>query len=141
MANSNYPALRTLVEKYGGDGFNLIAFPCNQFGGQAPGSDDEERQAAFTKFGFEFDVFDKIEVNGPGTHPLYKFLKQQQPVDTPGKSLFSADVFIPGGSGEEVGAITWNYTKFLVDRKGQAIRRYKPTFVDFEADVRKALGV
>lgn len=57
MQNTNYPALRTLYETYKAEGFNLIAFPCNQFGGQAPGSSEEERQWAFRKFGFEFDVF------------------------------------------------------------------------------------
>jgi glutathione peroxidase len=57
LQNTNYPALRTLYDKYKGDGFNLVAFPCNQFGGQAPGSSEEERAWAFRKFGFEFDVF------------------------------------------------------------------------------------
>jgi len=60
VQNTNYPALRTLYETYKADGFNLIAFPCNQFGGQAPGSSEEERQWAFRKFGFEFDVFVSI---------------------------------------------------------------------------------
>jgi glutathione peroxidase-family protein len=55
--NTNYPALRTLYDTYKADGFNLVAFPCNQFGGQAPGSSEEERAWAFKKFGFEFDVF------------------------------------------------------------------------------------
>jgi glutathione peroxidase-family protein len=55
--NTNYPALRTLYDIYKADGFNLVAFPCNQFGGQAPGSSEEERAWAFRKFGFEFDVF------------------------------------------------------------------------------------
>lgn len=57
VQNTNYPALRTLYETYKKDGFNLIAFPCNQFGGQAPGTSEEERQYAFRKFGFEFEVF------------------------------------------------------------------------------------
>jgi glutathione peroxidase-family protein len=57
VQNVNYPGLRTLYDKYNKDGFNLIAFPCNQFGGQAPGTSQEERDWAFRKFGFEFDVF------------------------------------------------------------------------------------
>ncbi|MEW5319049.1 MAG: hypothetical protein WDW38_010225 [Sanguina aurantia] len=79
----NYPALRTLYDKYSSQGFNVIAFPCNQFGGQAPGTSEEERQWALKKFGTYFDVFDKIEVNGGQAHPLYKFLKQKMPLSTP----------------------------------------------------------
>lgn len=86
MQNVNYPGLRTLYDKYKDQGFNLIAFPCNQFGGQAPGSSDDERAWAWKKFGFNFDVFDKIDVNGSGAHPLYKFLKAQQPKSAPGAS-------------------------------------------------------
>lgn len=121
----NYPGLRTLYNKYKDQGFNLIAFPCNQFGGQAPGTSDEERAWAWKKFGFQFDVFDKIDVNGPGAHPLYKFMKSRQPV-----------------GGRANGDIEWNYVKFLVDRNGQPIKRYKPAYdpLDFEADVRLALA-
>eukprot|EP00798_Chlamydomonas_sp_ICE-L_P009998 gene9998-7882_t len=88
-APANVAASRTLYDKYGAQGFNLIAFPCNQ----APGSSEEERQWAFRKFGFEFDVFDKIEVNGKGAHPLYKYMES-----------------LP----ETQGKIEWNYTKFIV---------------------------
>ena len=56
-----------------------MGFPCNQFGGQAPGTSEEERQFAYKKFGFEFPMYDKVEVNGPGAHPLYQFLRQEQP--------------------------------------------------------------
>lgn len=128
----NYPGLRALYDKYKDQGFNLIAFPCNQFGGQAPGSSEEERAWAFRKFGFEFDVFDKIEVNGPGAHPLYKYLRQQVPVSIP-----SAD-----GRGRPEGALEWNYVKFLVGRDGRPLQRYKPAFdpLDFEGDVRLALA-
>lgn len=121
-----------MFDTYKTDGFNLVAFPCNQFGGQAPGSSEEERAWAFRKFGFEFDVFDKLEVNGPGAHPLYKFLKQQQPASRPGQPY--------PAPGAEPGALEWNYVKFLVDREGQAVARYKPAFTDFEADVRLALA-
>ncbi|WIA14813.1 hypothetical protein OEZ85_003295 [Tetradesmus obliquus] len=133
--NVNYPGLRTLYNTYHDDGFNVIAFPCNQFGGQAPGTSEEERQWAFRKFGFEFDVFDKLEVNGPGAHPLYQFLRQQQPASAPGQARQ-----VPGAGGP--GAIEWNYVKFLVNREGQAVARYKPGFdpLEFEADVRLALA-
>jgi len=79
---------------------------CFQFGGQAPGSSEEERQWAFRKFGFDFDVFDKIDVNGPSAHPIYQFLRQQQPVSAPGAARP-----VPGGG---PGAIEWNYVKVLV---------------------------
>lgn len=114
----NYPGLRYLWNKYHDQGFTVLAFPCNQFGGQAPGSSDEEREYAYYKFGFEFPVFDKINVNGPSAHPLYQFLKKKQPGD-----------------------IEWNYVKFLVDRNGVPLRRYKPVFdpLNFEKDVVAAL--
>lgn len=130
----NYPSLRSLYDRYRADGFNLIAFPCNQFGGQAPGTSDEERAWAFRKFGFEFDVFDKIDVNGPNAHPIYQLLRAQQPVSAPGAARP-----VPGGG---PGAIEWNYTKFLVNREGRAVQRYKPAFdpLEFEGDVRLTLA-
>ena len=127
----NYPSLRTLYDKYHHptDGFNLVAFPCNQFGGQAPGTSDEERAWAWKKFGFEFDVFDKIDVNGDAAHPLYRFLRARLPSSLPGSPTPA-----PGGPG----AIEWNYTKMMVGRDGAPLRRYKPSFdpLDAEADVR-----
>lgn len=114
----NYPGLRYLWNKYEAQGFTVLAFPCNQFGGQAPGSSDEEREFAYSKFGFQFPVFDKIDVKGAATHPLYAFLKKRQ-----------------------TGEIEWNYTKFLVDRNGIPIRRYKPIAdpKNFESDIVAAL--
>lgn len=75
-----------------------------QFGGQAPGSSEEERAYAYQKFGFEFDVFDKLDVNGPTAHSLYRFLRAQQPASAPGAARP-----VPGGGG--AGAIEWNYVK------------------------------
>jgi glutathione peroxidase len=105
--------LRKLYDKYHADGLELLAFPVNQFGGQAPGSDDYERQQAFRKFGFEWPtVFDHVAAldkptpqwEGPTeTSPVYKYLKSVLP-----------------------GEIPWNYTKFLVGRDGVPLRRYSP---------------
>ena len=82
--NVNYPALRTLYQRYRAQGFNILAFPCDQFGGQAPGTSQEQREAAIRKFGLpDLIVMDKLEVNGEGAHPLYRFLRAQQPVSTP----------------------------------------------------------
>jgi len=108
-----------------------LAVPCNQFGGQAPGTSEEERAWAFRKFGFEFDVYDKIDVNGPDAHPLYKYLKKAQPISAPG-SLPTR----PNGD------IEWNYTKFIIDRNGQAVKRLKPSFdpLGSESDVRLLLA-
>ena len=76
----NYPGLKRLYESYRDQGFTIAAFPCNQFGGQAPGSSEEERAYAIRKFGLEdLLVFDKVEVNGPGTHPIYRALRAAQP--------------------------------------------------------------
>jgi len=131
LQNVNYPGLRTLYDKYKGDGFALCAFSCNQFGGQAPGTSQEERDWAVRKFGFEFDVFDKIDVNGPTAHPLYKYLRSKQPRSLP--SSYSR----PGGD-----SIEWNYVKFLVDRNGQPVKRFGSAFnpADFESDVRLLLA-
>ncbi|GFH15412.1 glutathione peroxidase [Haematococcus lacustris] len=124
--NVNYPGLRTLYDKYKAEGFQTIAFPCNQFGGQAPGTDEEERAWAIRKFGFEFDVYDKVLVNGPSAHPLYRFLKAQQPLAAPGAAQ----------PGRPQGDVAWNYEKFLVDRSGQAVKRFKSALdpLSFEAD-------
>lgn len=112
-----------------------MAAPCNQFGYQAPGSSEEERLAALRKFGIEFPVIDKIDVNGPDAHPLYRFLKFQQPLSFPNSSGRAV------GTGKG-GAIEWNYTKFLVDARGVPVKRFKPAFDprDFEGDVRLLLA-
>lgn len=130
----NYPGLRALVERHGSEGFGVIAFPCNQFGGQAPGTSEEERQYAYRKFGFEFPVMDKLEVNGDGADPLYKFLRAGQPLSFPGNK--------PANPFGEPGAIEWNYTKFLVDRNGRPVKRYGPAFdpLEFEDDVKLVLA-
>lgn len=132
----NYPQLRILYDRYREYGFVPVAFPCNQFGGQAPGTSQEEREFAWSKFGMEFPVFDKIEVNGPGAHPLYHWLRERQPFSVPYSSRSAP---LPNQAG---GAIEWNYVKFLVDRNGQPVKRYKPAFepLDFENDLRLVLA-
>jgi glutathione peroxidase len=134
LANINYPGFRYLYDKYHDAGFDLVGFPCNQFGGQAPGTSQQEREFAWKKFGFEFPIMDKIEVNGPNAHPIYKMLKEQQPLSLPGSSGPP-----PGG---EKGRIEWNYTKFVINRQGNAAKRFKPAFdpVQFEGDIRLLLA-
>ena len=119
-----YAGLEALYRKYHGEGFEVLGFPCNQFGSQEPGSDAEIAQFCETGFGVPFPMFAKIDVNGPATHPLYAWLKASEPG-------------ILGTQG-----IKWNFTKFLVDRKGRVIRRYAPTSTpdSIEADVVAALA-
>jgi len=85
-----------------------LAFPCNQFGNQEPGTNEEIKQFAQGKYGVKFDMFSKINVNGEEAHPLWKYLKMKQ-------------------SGFMVDAIKWNFSKFLIDKDGQPVKRYATT--------------
>jgi glutathione peroxidase len=104
-----YKGLEALHETYADRGLVVLGFPCNQFGGQEPGSESEIATFCSTSYGVNFPMFAKIEVNGDNTHPLYRLLKRDA----------------PGLLGSE--AIKWNFTKFLVDRAGKVVRRYAPT--------------
>jgi glutathione peroxidase len=103
-----YSGLEALHEKYGPRGFAVLGFPCNQFGGQEPGTEQEIRAFCSTNYDVSFPLFAKVEVNGANAHPLWQHLKSAQ----------------PGVLGSE--GIKWNFTKFLVDREGRAIRRFAP---------------
>lgn len=103
-----YEGLQSLYEKYKDKGFVILGFPCNQFGLQEPGTDEEIKQFCESKYNISFPMFSKIEVNGDNTHPLYTYLKNVAP-----GVLASKD-------------IKWNFTKFLVDKKGNVIERYAP---------------
>ncbi|SLJ90797.1 glutathione peroxidase [Novosphingobium mathurense] len=104
-----YRGLEALWRKYGDRGFEVIAFPCNQFGGQEPGSADEIAEFCEVNFGLSFPLMGKIEVNGPGADPLFDWLKAGA----------------PGVLGTK--KIKWNFTKFLIDRDGKVVRRFSPT--------------
>jgi glutathione peroxidase len=104
-----YEGLEKLYEKYKDKGFEVLGFPCNQFGAQEPGTESEIKSFCELNFGVKFPLFAKIDVNGPQTHPLYEFLKNAQ----------------PGVLGSE--GIKWNFTKFLVDQKGNPVKRYAST--------------
>lgn len=104
-----YEGLETLYEKYHDQGLEILDFPCDQFGHQAPGTDDEIHQFCTAKYKTQFDQFAKIEVNGKNAHPLYDYLKSQK----------------KGALGLKT--IKWNFTKFLVDRSGNVVNRYEPT--------------
>ena len=104
-----FKGLEDLYKQYHDQGFEVLGFPCNQFGSQDPGSHEEIQHFCQTNYGVSFPMFAKIEVNGPNTHPLYQLLKKQ----------------VPGILGSE--AIKWNFTKFLVDRSGNVHERFAPT--------------
>ncbi|KAF3335672.1 phospholipid hydroperoxide glutathione peroxidase [Carex littledalei] len=108
LTNSNYTELSQLYEKYKDKGVEVLAFPCNQFGGQEPGSNEQIQEFACTRFKAEYPIFKKVNVNGDNAAPLYKFLKASK-----------------GGLFGE--SIKWNFTKFLVDKEGQVVKRYAPT--------------
>jgi len=104
-----YEGLERLYRANKGAGFELLAFPCNQFGAQEPGDENEIREFCRANFSVSFPMFEKIEVNGEGAHPLYQFLKSAA----------------PGILGTE--AIKWNFTKFLIDRRGNVVERFAPS--------------
>jgi glutathione peroxidase len=103
-----YAGLQGLQQQYGPRGFSVLAFPCNQFGAQEPGSEAEICDFATKRFHTTFPIFAKVEVNGPGADPLWAHLKREK----------------PGLLGQ---SIKWNFTKFLVDREGRVARRYPPS--------------
>jgi glutathione peroxidase len=114
-----YEGLEALYRDGAGRGLRVLGFPCNQFGAQEPGSDSDIQEFCRVSYDVTFPVFGKIDVNGEGADPLYAYLRAQAPVDGgPGGS--------PGGAQAGTGEIAWNFTKFLVGRDGNVIRRYGP---------------
>lgn len=117
-----YEDLQKLYNEYHKEGLEILAFPCDQFGNQEPGDNEDIQSFCQINYGLSFPVFGKIEVNGEGAHPLYKYLK--------------------GEKGGLLGSnIKWNFTKFLVDRKGNVVKRYAPTVkpLSMESDIKKIL--
>ncbi|MBM0169044.1 glutathione peroxidase [Altererythrobacter sp. C41] len=104
-----YDGLEKLHEDYTGRGFEVLGFPCNQFGAQEPGSAEEIAEFCKVNFGVTFPLMAKVDVNGEDASPLFDWLKKEA----------------PGLMGSK--AIKWNFTKFLIDREGKVVRRYAPT--------------
>lgn len=119
-----YAGLEALWRRFRDRGLVVLGFPCDQFGHQEPGDAEQITTFCSTRFGVTFPLFDKVEVNGPGAHPLYAALKQQA----------------PGLLGTE--SIKWNFTKFLVGRDGAVRARYSPTTTPeaIAGDIEAALG-
>ena len=103
-----YKGLQELYSKYSNKDFEILAFPCNQFGAQEPGSNEEIKEFCDINFNVSFKIFDKINVNGSSASPLFKHLKNEA----------------KGVMGSE--AIKWNFTKFLIDNNGSVLKRYSP---------------
>ncbi|XWS31606.1 hypothetical protein CRYUN_Cryun23aG0090800 [Craigia yunnanensis] len=124
FTDSNYTQLTDLYNKFKDGGLEILAFPCNQFLKQEPGTSQEAQEFACTRYKAEYPIFQKVRVNGPTTEPVYKFLKSNK-------------------SGFLGSRIKWNFTKFLVDKDGHVLGRYSPitTPLAIEADIKKALGV
>ncbi|KAK8285438.1 hypothetical protein E1A91_D08G225600v1 [Gossypium mustelinum] len=124
LTDSNYTQLTDLYNKYKDQGLEILAFPCNQFLSQEPGTSQDAQEFACTRYKAEYPIFQKVHVNGPKTEPVYKFLKTN-------KSGFLGN------------RIKWNFTKFLVDKDGHVLARYGPstTPLAIEADIKKTLGV
>lgn len=126
-----YEGLENLYKKYHDKGLEILDFPCNQFGSQAPGSDDEIHQFCTFKYNTTFDQFSKIDVNGENESPLFTFIKSQKAEDViegmKNKMAMKAIEKI-STTAKNKSDIKWNFTKFLVDRNGNVVERYSPTF-------------
>ncbi|MBC7429187.1 MAG: glutathione peroxidase [Bacteriovorax sp.] len=120
---SQYTELEQIYKEYKGMGFEILAFPCNQFGAQEPGDAEEIKSFCSLTYQVGFPLFAKVDVNGSNTVPVYKYLKES----------------LPGILG--IKAIKWNFTKFLVDKAGKPVQRYAPTDrpLTIAADVKKIL--
>ena len=118
-----YAGLEKLYTMLHPQGLTVLGFPCNQFGAQEPGGESEIGHFCAVNYGVSFPMFAKIEVNGPGAHPLYKYLTKHK------RGIFGT------------GRIKWNFTKFLVDRAGKVVARYAPTTKpeDLEEPIRRLL--
>lgn len=117
-----YDGLQDLYEELQASGFEILDFPCNQFGHQAPGTEEEIVDFCQSRYGVTFKQFAKIEVNGKNEHQLYTYLKSQK-------------------GGVMGSKIKWNFTKFLVDRNGNVVKRYAPTVKpeDIKNDIKELL--
>lgn len=119
-----YKGLQALYDAYQKEGLVVLGFPCNQFMSQEPGTEEEIGQFCELNYGVTFPMFAKVEVNGENAHPLFRYLVKQAP-------------------GMITDAVKWNFTKFLVDREGNVVKRYAPTTKpeEIEADIKRLLLV
>ncbi len=139
-----YEGIEKLYETYHDQGLEVLDFPCNQFKGQAPGSDEEIHQFCTAKYKTQFDQLAKIEVNGENEAPIYTFLKAAQPEEEVNGLKNKAAMKMVSklsDTTKKPGDIRWNFTKFLVDRSGNVVKRFAPTedADKIEADIKALL--
>ena len=139
-----YEGLEKLYKKYHEKGLEIIDIPCNQFGNQAPGTDEEIHEFCALKYNTSFNQFAKADVNGENELPLYTYLKEQikeDKIDGIKNKLAMKSVEKLSKTAKKVGDIKWNFTKFLVDSEGRIVERYSPTFKpeDMEEDIKKVI--
>ena len=117
-----FEGLQKLHDEFKGEGLEILGFPCNQFASQDPGSNDDIASFCVKNYGVDFTMFEKVDVNGDEAHPIFKYLKDE----------------LPGTLGKKV---KWNFTKFLVGKDGQPVKRFAPTTKpkDIEKYIKKAL--
>ena len=124
-----YEAIQNLYDKYHDQGFEVLDFPCDQFGHQAPGSDDEIHEFCTAKYKTTFDQFKKIEVNGEDASPIFKYLKDNSPVEEIHglkNKIAMKGVMKISSTCKNENDIKWNFTKFLVDKNGNVVNRLSP---------------
>ncbi len=127
----HYKPLEEMYAELKDEGFEILDFPCNQFANQAPGTEDEIHEFCTLKFGTEFPQFAKINVNGDDADPLFAYLATQKPFEGFGKGIKNAALekfsSMNNKSFGDKAYIKWNFTKFLIDREGNVVRRFEPT--------------
>ena len=127
-----YKGLEDLHRRFADQPFEVLGFPCNQFGGQAPGTEEEIHEFCQLNYHTKFPQFKKIEVNGEGADPLYKFLKSKEgfggfDLNHPIGKILDDMLSKADANYKESPDIKWNFTKFIIDRKGEVAKRFEPT--------------
>jgi glutathione peroxidase len=127
-----YDDLEKIYEKFAEQGFDVLEFPCNQFGKQAPGSNEEIATFCDAKFGLKFSRFSKVDVNGENALPLFKFLQNEKGFagfdeEHPLTPIIKSMMLREHPNYENEPDIKWNFTKFLIDRNGNVVKRFEPT--------------
>ncbi len=139
-----YEGLEKLYAKYKDKGFEVLDFPCNQFAGQAPGTDEEIHEFCTLKYKTTFDQLAKVEVNGENEEPLFTFLKAAIPEDEikgVKNKMIMKSIKAISKSTKKDGDVKWNFTKFLIGRDGVPVKRYSPTVApaDIEKDIEELI--
>lgn len=139
-----YEGLEKIYKQYNAKGLEVIDIPCNQFGSQAPGTDEEIHEFCTLKYNTSFDQFAKADVNGENELPLYTYLKGQikeDKIEGIKNKMAMKAIKKMSKTTKKDGDIKWNFTKFLVNQEGKVVERYSPTFKpeDMENDIRKII--